>query len=58
MVFGSLSLVAIMGFVMSDGMENPKTKGQTYTMVPVTVRVIIESFMDASFLSIEQMSKA
>ena len=27
-------------------------------MVPVAVRVIIESFMDASFLSIEQMSKA
>lgn len=24
--------VAIMGFVMSDGMENPKTKGQTYKL--------------------------
>ena len=27
-------------------------------MVPVTVRVIIESFMDASFFSVEQMPKA
>jgi hypothetical protein len=27
-------------------------------MVPVTVHVIIESFMYASFLSIEQMPKA
>ena len=24
--------VAIMGFVMSDGMDNPKTKGQTYKL--------------------------
>lgn len=24
--------VAVMGFVMSDGMENPKTKGQTYKL--------------------------
>ena len=24
--------VAIMGFAMSDGMENPKTKGQTYKL--------------------------
>lgn len=27
-----LGAVAIMGFVMSDGMENPKTKGQTYKL--------------------------
>ena len=27
-----LGAVAIMGFAMSDGMENPKTKGQTYKL--------------------------